>query len=133
MSLGARVLRRAGSARKVLGCAIAETLEPRLLLAGFGPVGVEFRVNTTTNGLQSLPSIATDADGDSVVVWNGNGPGDAHGIFAQRLAADGTPLGAEFRVNPAIAGQQHGHRIESCLGRCQQRRYFQLHGHSSRR
>ncbi|MDH3213566.1 MAG: DUF4347 domain-containing protein, partial [Myxococcales bacterium] len=47
-------------------------------------VGAEFRVNTTTASDQKQSGIAMDDAGDYVVVWTGNGPGDASGVFAQR-------------------------------------------------
>jgi hypothetical protein len=57
--------------------------------------GGEFRINTTTAADQQFPSIALDAAGDFVVVWSGNGSGDADGVFAQRY--DG---GAGIVVTP---------------------------------
>ncbi|HUT91971.1 MAG TPA: proprotein convertase P-domain-containing protein [Thermoguttaceae bacterium] len=42
------------------------------------------RVNYTEGGVQHFPSIAMEPDGDSIVVWNGAGPGDPDGIFARR-------------------------------------------------
>lgn len=60
----------------------------------------EFLVNTTTtNSDQYNASIAMDADGDFVIVWEGNGVGDGHGIFGQRYDADGSPQGGEFLIN----------------------------------
>src|SRR5262249_53074713 len=50
------------------------------------PLGTELRVNTTTAGAQGAASVAVDPSGDAVVVWSGNGPGDATGVFAQRFA-----------------------------------------------
>ena len=54
-------------------------------------VGVEFRVNTTTSGEQSSnqgSAVAMDSHGNAVMVWTGNGPGDAAGVFAARYLAD---------------------------------------------
>ncbi len=48
------------------------------------PVSVQTRVNSTTNGIQRLPSVAMEPDGDVVVVWCGQGVGDMHGIFSRR-------------------------------------------------
>jgi len=69
--------------------------------AGDGsPVGPEFRVNTYTTGSQSVPAVAGSPTGDFVVVWGGEGAGDpGGGVFGQRFAASGAPLGPEFRVN----------------------------------
>jgi hypothetical protein len=72
------------------------------------PLGTEFRVNTYTTGSQGLPSVAIDAAGNFVVVWQGPGPGDSSytGVFGQRYASSGAPLGAEFRVNTFTPGAQ---------------------------
>src|SRR5688572_31726976 len=83
-----------------------ELLERRALLAG-GPIGDEFLVNTFTEGYQWEPSVAADADGDFVIVWESIGQdGDDEGVYGQRYAADGTPLGAEFQVNTETIGPQ---------------------------
>jgi hypothetical protein len=37
------------------------------------PVGSEFQVNTYTTGYQQKSSVATDSDGDFVVVWGSYG------------------------------------------------------------
>lgn len=56
-------------------------------------VGGEVKVETTTTGNQSLPSIATDAMGDFVVQWSSNTQdGSGQGVFAQRFQADVAPL-----------------------------------------
>jgi hypothetical protein len=79
----------------------------------FGPVGPEFRANTTSGEQsfgpksigQHLPSgaenTAMDSQGNFVVVWQGNGSGDSTGIFGQLYYANSTPNGGEFRVNSA--------------------------------
>ncbi|MFZ4760206.1 MAG: DUF4347 domain-containing protein, partial [Burkholderiaceae bacterium] len=61
-------------------------------------LGGEFQVNTTTAGDQSLPSIAVDASGDAVIVWQ-HGAGTPEDIRGQRFDATGTAQGAEFTVN----------------------------------
>ncbi len=63
------------------------------------PLGVEFRVNTTTSASQTAPSIAMEPDGDFVVAWSGNGAGDTSGVFLQRYDASGEPRGGELLVN----------------------------------
>ena len=76
-----------------------ETLERRALLSG-GPVGDEFQANTYTAENQWQPAVATDADGDFVVVWQSAGQdGSEWGIFGQRYDAAGAPQGGEFAVN----------------------------------
>jgi hypothetical protein len=54
------------------------------------PVGGEFQVNSFTTGYQGLPAVASDADGDFVVVWM-SGDGDDFGVFGQRFEGGGEP------------------------------------------
>jgi hypothetical protein len=94
-----------------------DRLEDRSLMS-VTPVGPETLVNTTVAGDQGfftswsgegqVNSVAADANGNYVVVWEGNGAGDSYGVFAQRFLADGTPSGGEFRVNAATADNQVG-------------------------
>ncbi len=65
-------------------------------------------MNTTTVGNQFDASVAMDADGDFVVVWEGNGVGDNAGVFAQRFNALGRKVGGEFLVNTANTTNQQG-------------------------
>jgi hypothetical protein len=75
--------------------------------AAGAPQGAEFLVNMTTMAVQVTPAVAMDADGDFVVAWAGEGPGDAFGIFARRYAAAaGAARGDEFRVNTTTADVQ---------------------------
>lgn len=70
---------------------------------------------------QVNPAVAMDADGDFVVVWNGNGaqpnrlfPGDPNlwvdrddaGIFMRRYSAGNNPVDVQVRVNRTQAGDQ---------------------------
>jgi VCBS repeat-containing protein len=62
------------------------------------PVGGETLVNTTTAGTQQTAASAMDANGNYVVVWNGqNGSGTS--IFAQRYNAAGVAQGSQFQIN----------------------------------
>ena len=71
------------------------------------PLGSEFRVNTFTTSTQARPSVATDASGNFVVVWHSAGQDDLfYGVFGQRYASSGTPLGPEFRVNTLTTNNQ---------------------------
>jgi hypothetical protein len=71
------------------------------------PLGPEFRVNTYTNLQQGYPSLAVGESGDFVVVWSSNGPdGQDYGVFGQRYAGSGAPLGAEFQINTYSTGYQ---------------------------
>ena len=71
-----------------------------------GVGGNEFLVNTTTSGDQMASSIGVSADGSFVIAWEGNGPGDSSGVFAQRFDATGTKDGSEFRVNTTTSNSQ---------------------------
>jgi hypothetical protein len=76
------------------------------------PRGVEFRVNSYTTGDQRTASVAMDASGNFVVVWQSPGQdGDNDGIFGQRFDAAGARQGAEFRVNTYTTGVQGGPRV----------------------
>ena len=64
------------------------------------PMGGEFRVNTYTEGNQTFPAVAMDADGDFIVTWQSNNLGDSrYEIYAQRYNAAGIAQGGEFRIN----------------------------------
>jgi len=69
--------------------------------------GPLFQVNTFTAGDQFLPAVATNAVGQSVIVWTSQGQdGSGYGIFAQRYDANGVALGGEFLVNTTTLGDQ---------------------------
>jgi hypothetical protein len=55
------------------------------LPAGSSTPNAETLVNTTTIGGQRDPGLAVTGSGSFVVAWNGYGPGDDLGIFAQRF------------------------------------------------
>ncbi|RMG61463.1 MAG: hypothetical protein D6715_13640 [Calditrichaeota bacterium] len=70
------------------------------------PVGPNFKVNDDATGAgQWNPDVAADYGGNFVVVWEDDRNGNQD-IYAQRFAADGTALGANFKVN--TAGQPAG-------------------------
>src|SRR5262245_48502034 len=79
-------------------------------------LGAEFRVNSSTTSVQNFASVASDAGGNFVVVWQGQ-DGYQQGIFGQRYDSGGAPQGGEFRVNshttsiqsfPAVASDANG-------------------------
>ena len=91
-------------------------------LGVFGRIdgGGEFRVNTYTTGYQADPSVAIDDSGNFVVVWASDQDGSESGVFGQRFAVNGAPLGPEFRVNtvttesqqqPRVAGDANGNFV----------------------
>ncbi|MFA6133899.1 MAG: CARDB domain-containing protein [Phycisphaerae bacterium] len=70
-------------------------------------LGEEFRVNTYTSGEQRDPSVDMDADGNFVIAWHSYGQdGDNWAVLARRYAADGSPVGSEFRVNSYTSNAQ---------------------------
>ena len=85
------------------------------------PLGPVFRINTYTTQHQYAPAVFSAGPGGFVVVWHSNGQdGSFNGIFGQRYAPGGAPLGPEFRVNtytssvqefPAIAGDTAGNFV----------------------
>jgi nitrate reductase NapAB chaperone NapD len=74
--------------------------------AGGLPLGSEFQVNSYTTSGQRLAAVASDANGNFVVVWTGYGDGSVYGVFGQRFNASGVPQASEFRVNTYVAGIQ---------------------------
>jgi hypothetical protein len=73
------------------------------------PAGNEFRVNTSTLGNQYQSSVTGLADGSFVVAYYSDYIGSTltNDVLAQRFAADGTPLGAEFTVNTNLSNTQY--------------------------
>ncbi len=69
--------------------------------------GPETRINSQTIGNQSTPSIAMDASGNYVAVWQSDlQDGSGTGIYGQRYSSHGVPLGGEFLVNTYTTGNQ---------------------------
>jgi large repetitive protein len=65
------------------------------------PSSGQYRVNKTMEGVQNYPAIAMEPDGDHVVVWQGQGVGDRHGVFVRRYDTVGDtagPLATELRT-----------------------------------
>lgn len=71
------------------------------------PSGPIFQVNVTTTGDQQSPSVAMDAAGNFVVVWDSGGQdGSLSGIFGRRFSAAGAPLSGEFQANTYTTDRQ---------------------------
>ena len=72
------------------------------------PAGDEQRVNVETAGNQQFVALAALAGGGFIAAWESRDgqDGDGAGIFARRLAADGTPLGDELSVPSFTAFDQ---------------------------
>jgi hypothetical protein len=86
---------------------LALALLPWLAAAQPMPAGGEFRVNTYTTDEQYQPSVAMDARGNFVVVWESRQEGSNRGVFGQRYDAAGTSLGGEFQVNSYTTATQY--------------------------
>jgi hypothetical protein len=69
--------------------------------------GNEFRVNTVTAREQSHPSVSRLRKGGGfVVTWQSKDENDFDRVYVQRFSAAGTRTGAEFPVDPVMAGSQ---------------------------
>jgi hypothetical protein len=78
------------------------------------PQGGEFQVNSYTTGDQRYPAVASDSNGDFVVVWSSSvQDGGSYGVFGQRFNAAGLPQGSEFQVNSYTTGDQLGAAVAS--------------------
>jgi large repetitive protein len=66
-------------------------------------LGSPFLVNQLVGGEQKNPALSTAANGDFVVVWEGD-PNGANGVRGRRFAASGAPLSDEFSVYRAGRG-----------------------------
>lgn len=70
------------------------------------PAGGEFRVNAYTTGLQRFPSVG-GGGADFMIAWqSATQDGSGYGVYAQRCAPAGGPVGPEFRVNTTTALDQ---------------------------
>jgi hypothetical protein len=71
------------------------------------PIGDPFLVNTVTTGDQTLPTLASDGNGNFLAFWQSDGEdGAGYGIFGRRFVAGGAPVGGAFQVNTTTAGDQ---------------------------
>ncbi len=74
------------------------------------PMGLEFQVNSYTDGVQFVPAVVRRTGGEFVVVWSsyGSGGNDASGfsVQGQRFASDGIVIGSEFQVNTNTTSDQ---------------------------
>ena len=101
---------RASAATALLAAAAAFPL----LAQPFGAARSEFRVNTSTTGSQQLPSVAYDASGSFLVVWDG-GAGTVDEVQGQRYVAS-LPTGTEFRVNTFTTAFQYEAHVAGSRG-----------------
>jgi hypothetical protein len=98
-------------------CALALVALSPVEAQKVAPVGFEFQVNSYTPEFQHEPAIASDGDGDFVVVWTGENDGSNGGIFGQRFSSAGARVAVEFQINshtpehqnrPAVAAAADG-------------------------
>src|SRR5712692_1496342 len=95
--------------RRLLLVSFALVLAPCVASPQGQPLGPEFLVNTYTIGLQAEPSVAYDHAGNFIVVRRSAGQdGSQDGIYGQRYASSGDPLGPEFRANTFTTNLQGG-------------------------
>jgi len=86
--------------------------------SGLGqPLGGEFRINSTLSNDQSWPAATSLPGGDSMVIWYSRRSDNDLDVMGQRFTSNGSPVGAEFRLNiepvrdgfrPAIAALTDG-------------------------
>jgi len=73
-------------------------------------VGSEFQVDSYTTNGQEIPTVAADARGNFVVVWESDGSDgsdtSSKSIQAQHFDASGSPVGGQFQVNSYTTGHQ---------------------------
>jgi hypothetical protein len=70
-------------------------------------MGVEFQVNSYTSHVQRFPAVSHDQTGNFVVTWGSTvQDGAEYGVFGQRFAGSGSPLGGEFQVNTNASSSQ---------------------------
>ena len=94
----------------------------RLFDRNDNPLTGEILVNSTIAGDQRNATVAVDADGELIVVWQSDSqdPDGSAGIYARRYDSVGNPLSGEFRVNlnttddqfnPAVAMDNSGNFV----------------------
>src|SRR6185295_5105541 len=76
--------------------------------------GAEFRVNSYTTNFQRNASVAVDANGGFVIVWESAlQDGSNYGVFGRRFGASGIAQGGEFRVNTYTTDDQQSAAVAS--------------------
>jgi hypothetical protein len=97
---------------RVATFAVAAVLAAPLTALAQIPLGLEFQVNFITQYAQALPSVAVDAAGNFVVVWENFDPGFANQeVWGRRFDANGNALGSGFFVNTYATGTQYHARV----------------------
>jgi len=81
--------------------------------------GSEILINTQLNFEQLAPAGARLSNGSFVIVWhdtNAASDGSQSSVKAQLYAADGTPIGTEFRCNTYTNGNQQDANVAALAG-----------------
>lgn len=79
----------------------------RIYTGGGAAVGSEFQINTHTNNHQDNPKVIGLDDGGFIATWTSEAQdGSGGGVYGQRYNANGSALGAEFRINTETADHQ---------------------------
>jgi len=99
------------------------SIQGRRYNATGSPLGAQFQVNTYTTDNQIVPSIASDPNGNFVVVWINDT--SSMSVEGQRYDASGAAIGGEFQVNtytpialqePAVASDSVGNFVVAWTG-----------------
>jgi Ca2+-binding RTX toxin-like protein len=80
--------------------------------------GASFRLNTYTDSSQSNPHVVALSDGGWVATWESYGQDYIYkrGVYAQRFAADGSPVGNEYLVNLSANNDQWQPQVAALAG-----------------
>ena len=108
-------------APQVPGMSLARSSETTKELIALQLTIPDFQVNENAGGATQIsPVVACDSSGNSIIVWADDRNGDID-IYAQRFAANGSPIGSNFRVNsdiseawqhfPAVATDKQGNFV----------------------
>jgi hypothetical protein len=86
--------------------------------SGGSPLGAEFRVNSYTTDHEAYPAVASDANGNFVVVWSSYGgqDGSGTGVFGRRFDSGGNPLGSDFPINSYTTANQSSPHVATDAG-----------------
>lgn len=82
-----------------------------------GVLGLEYVVNTTTQGYQVWPAVALTGTGSFVVSWNGYGVGDDAGVFFQRYGPAGSSGPAGRTASSPGGGEARAALVDAALAR----------------
>ena len=79
------------------------------------PAGGEFQANSTLalGSYPPYPGVASDADGDFIVVWDSTGDGSYAGVFGRRYDSAGAAVGGQFQINTFTVYGQYNPEVAS--------------------